>query len=195
MVKKLYYFIISVFLLSRAFIWKNSTGLFYLLPGNHRIIVLTESEESSKNFLESCGCPKSCNFWNLMGKSPKNSSANHGKILCETRIQYAMKRYKMSRLQACGFAAKEGFCTQSCHPKVCTPSALDQPMFPDPQSPSITKTKMKKMIEYTLDARTKGQYHTLYDKLQCHDQGCSADFPTTLSSPGQLNFVTHVTTD
>ena len=62
------------------------------------------------------------------------------------------------------------YCTQSGHPKVRAPSALDYPIFPDPGSPSITKKKMTKTIEYTLDARTEGQYHTLYDGNQCHDR-------------------------
>ena len=66
-----------------------------------------------------------------------------------------------------------------------------------PGSPSITaKKNMTKIIGYTLDARTEGQYHTFYDFVQCHDQGRSADLPITLSLlPGQLDFATHVTTN
>ena len=152
---------------------------------NYRVIDQSNNESESENFLDSCGCPSSCNFWNLMDK---NQSMG---FLCEERIQFLTKRYKLPRHKACIASANAGYCTLSCHPEVCTPFTPEP--FNNTSAIASTKT-MTKMIHYILDARTEGQYHTLYDGNQCPDKD-RPGFPSTLSQPGQLDFATHITTN
>eukprot|EP00978_Attheya_sp_CCMP212_P009300 scaffold21985_cov34-Attheya_sp.AAC.1 len=146
----------------------------------------TTEPPQSEHFLDSCGCPSSCSFWNLMDKN-----ASMG-FLCEERIAFLQGRHKVPRLDACTGAADNGYCTLSCHPKVCAPFT-PEPFPPSPISHSMMKMSTK-TIHYLLDTRTEGQYHNLYDGIKCPDEDRPAPL-STLSQPGQLDFATHVTTN
>ena len=152
---------------------------------------------SSENFMDSCGCPNSCNFWNLMVKKNRSMA-----FLCEERIQFLTNRYKLDRLVACKSYVDAGYCTLSCHPEVCAP--FTQEPFHVPASSVYVKNNIRtegtnntntQMIHYVLDSRTEGQYHTSYDGNQCPDNERPDSFPSTLSQPGQLDIATHVTTN
>ena len=143
-----------------------------------------KNKDQSKDFVESCGCPSSCNFWNLMDMIPTK------RFLCDERIQFLIKRRKAPRLEACIDAANGGFCTPSCHPEICAP------FTPEPIRSPATKEEVStpaKTIQYVLDTQEEGQYHTSYDYNICKNR--PNQFPPTLSQRGQLDFATHITTN